>query len=142
MIQITPDIAINENEIAFDFVRSSGPGGQNVNKVASAVQLRYDVANASLPEDVKQRLIRLAGSRMTDDGVLILKGQRFRTQMQNREDAQARLIELIGKAAQRPKIRIPTRPTRASQQRRVESKRQRAETKRLRRSGPRAGDEN
>lgn len=137
MIQITPSIAIDENEIQVDFVRSSGPGGQNVNKVATAVQLRFDVANSpSLPEEVRQRLVLLAGSRITDKGVLIIDAQRFRTQGANRQDAINRLAELIRKAASKPAVRHKTRPTLASRQRRLETKRRRSETKHLRRSKP------
>ena len=133
MIQITPTIAIDESEIREDFVRASGPGGQNVNKVATAVQLRFDVANSrSLPEEVRKRLISLAGNRITENGVLIIDARRFRTQGRNREDATDRLVELIRNAAQRPKIRRKTRPTLASKIRRLESKRRGAESKRVR----------
>jgi len=140
MIQITDTIAIEESEIREEFVRASGPGGQNVNKVATAVQLRFDVANSpSLPEDVRHRLIRLAGSRLTEEGVLIINARRFRSQDRNRQDARERLVELIRKAAEKPKVRRATRPSRASKARRLESKRRQAEKKRLRRSLP--GDE-
>jgi len=133
MIRITPDIAIDENELSERFIRASGPGGQNVNKLSSAVQLRFDVAtSASLPEDVKLRLIRLAGQRMTEDGVLIIDARRFRTQERNRHDALERLVALVRQAAQRPKPRKKTRPTLASRRRRLMGKRQRGKTKRMR----------
>ena len=137
MISITPAIAISPSEIQFDFVRSSGAGGQNVNKVSTAVQLRFDVANSpSLPEDVRERLARIAGSRLTNEGVLILKAQSFRTQEKNRQDALERLIELIRQAALKPTVRRPTKPSRASQQRRLEAKSQRSATKQARRTPP------
>ena len=133
MIQITPTITVDENEIQEDFVRASGPGGQNVNKVATCVQLRFDVANSrSLPEEVRERLIALVGNRITENGILIIDARRFRTQGRNREDATDRLVKLIRKAAQRPPIRRKTRPTLASQRRRLESKRRGAENKRIR----------
>lgn len=133
MIHITRTITIDESEIQEYFVRASGPGGQNVNKVATTVQLRFDVANSrSLPEEVRTRLISLAGNRITEDGILIIDARRFRTQNRNREDAIARLVELIRNAAQRPKIRRKTRPTLTSKIRRLESKRRTAESKRVR----------
>jgi len=133
MIHITRTITIDESEIQEYFVRASGPGGQNVNKVATTVQLRFDVANSrSLPEEVRKRLISLAGNRITEDGILIIDARRFRTQGRNREDATDRLVELIRNAAQRPKIRRKTRPTLTSKIRRLESKRHGAESKRLR----------
>ena len=133
MIHITRTITIDESEIQEYFVRASGPGGQNVNKVATTVQLRFDVANSrSLPEEVRTRLISLAGNRITEDGILIIDARRFRTQSRNREDAIARLVELIRNAAQRPKIRRKTRPTLTSKIRRLESKHRTAESKRVR----------
>jgi ribosome-associated protein len=133
MIHITRTITIDESEIQEYFVRASGPGGQNVNKVATTVQLRFDVANSrSLPEEVRKRLISLAGNRITADGILIIDARRFRAQRRNREDATARLVELVRKAAQRPIIRRKTRPTLTSKLRRLESKRRGAESKRVR----------
>lgn len=133
MIQITRSIAIPERELEERFVRAAGPGGQNVNKVATAVQLRFNVARSpSLPVPVQTRLQRLAGRRMTADGVLVIDARRYRTQERNRRDALDRLVALIRRAAQMPKPRKPTRPTLASKKRRLENKRQRAETKRSR----------
>ncbi len=133
MIRITRTIAIDESEIQEYFIRASGPGGQNVNKVATSVQLRFDVANSrSLPEEVRKRLISLAGNRITEDGILIIDARRFRTQGRNREDATDRLVKLIRNAAQKPKVRRNTRPTLASKIRRLESKRRSAESKRVR----------
>jgi ribosome-associated protein len=132
---ITPTIAIAESEIQYEFVRASGPGGQNVNKVATAVQMRFDVGNSpALPNDVRERLIHLAGRRITEDGILIIDARRFRTQERNRQDAIDRLVELIRKAAERPKLRRKTGPTLASKRRRLKSKRRHGETKRMRRS--------
>jgi ribosome-associated protein len=134
MIQITPQIAIDEREIQTDFIRSSGPGGQNVNKVATAVQLRFDVANSpSLPEELRQRLISLAGNRITEKGILLIDAQRFRTQGANRQDAINRLLALILKASRKPVVRHKTKPTLASKERRLEFKRRRSSTKQLRR---------
>ncbi len=140
MIRITPSIAIDETEVQFQFVTSSGPGGQNVNRVATAAQLRFDAASSpSLTDEVRQRLASVAGRRMTGDGVLIIKAQRFRSQEQNREDAINRLVALLQKAAEAPRRRRATRPTRASKERRLESKKRRSETKRLR--APVGGEE-
>lgn len=134
MIRITPTIAIPDREIEERFIRAAGPGGQNVNKVATAVQLRFDVArSASLPAAVRDRLQGLAGRRMTSDGVLVIDARRYRTQERNRQDALDRLVTLIQKAAQPPKPRKVTRPTLASKRRRLEDKRQRGEIKRARR---------
>jgi ribosome-associated protein len=137
MIQVTHSIAIDEAELQESFIRASGPGGQNVNKVESAVQLRFDVRQSpSLPEDVKVRLERLAGRRLTNDGVLIITAQRFRTQERNREDALARLVELVRQATERPKPRRPTRPTLASKRRRLEAKGRRSDIKKGRSGKP------
>lgn len=134
MIQVTPYIAIDENEIHLEFIRSSGPGGQNINKVATAVQLRFNVSVApSLPEDVRERLISLAPNQITDDGILIINARRFRTQWRNRQDAIDRFIELVRNAAQKPKVRRRRKVSLASKLRRLESKRYRSKTKRLRR---------
>lgn len=134
MIQITPAITIDESEIREDFIRSSGPGGQNVNKVATAVQLRFNAAHSpSLPDDVRQRLAQLAGRRMTEEGVLIIEARRFRTQARNRQDAFDRLISLIRKAAEQPKVRRKTRPPAKSRAQRLEIKRRRSELKEQRR---------
>ncbi len=134
MIQITPDIAIDENELDESFVRSSGPGGQNVNKVATAVQLRFNVASSpNLPEDVRERLIRLAGNRMTGDGVLLIDARRFRSQERNREDAVERLKGMIQQAAEKPKPRKKFKPGRKAKMQRLEEKRKRGKVKQLRR---------
>ncbi|MDP8215212.1 MAG: alternative ribosome rescue aminoacyl-tRNA hydrolase ArfB [Candidatus Euphemobacter frigidus] len=134
MIYITPAIAIPENEIKEEFIRSSGPGGQNVNKVATAVQLRFDARNSpSLPDDLRERLTRLAGRRINADGILIIDAGRFRTQAGNRRDARERLVALLRRAARPPRPRRKTRPTRASREQRLESKRLRSRAKRLRR---------
>lgn len=134
MIQVTASIAIAESEIHEEFVRSSGPGGQNVNKVSTAVELRFDVRNSpSLLPEVRVRLVRLAGRRITAEGVLIIDARRFRTQEQNRRDALHRLVELIRAAAIRPKVRRATLPTVASRRRRLEGKLLRSRLKEQRR---------
>ncbi|MFN8387059.1 MAG: alternative ribosome rescue aminoacyl-tRNA hydrolase ArfB [Anaerolineales bacterium] len=132
MIQISPSIHIHESELHFDYIRASGPGGQNVNKVATAVQLRFDTHASSLPEEVKLRLTRLAGKRMTDDGVLLIEAKQFRTQEKNREDAIQRFVELIRKATVKPKPRKKTKPTKTSKEKRLQSKKQRGEIKKNR----------
>jgi len=133
MIRVNAQIELDEREIQEDFVRASGPGGQNVNKVSTAVQLRFDVARSpSLPEPVRARLIVLAGRRLTQEGVLILSAERYRSQRRNRDDALERLIELIREACEVDKPRRPTRPTLASRKRRLDSKQRRGETKKLR----------
>ncbi|MTW19147.1 aminoacyl-tRNA hydrolase [Rhodoplanes serenus] len=137
MIRVTDHIALDETELVEEFVRASGPGGQNVNKVATAVQLRFDVRRSpSLPNDVAIRLMRLAGSRLTTDGVLVITAQRFRTQERNRADARERLIALIQEAAVRPTPRRPTRPTLASKKRRVDAKKHRGAIKSRRQGRP------
>jgi ribosome-associated protein len=142
MIEIKPGIAINENDLTFDFIRSSGPGGQNVNKVATGVQLRYDLTAAeTLPEEVKRRLHSIARKRITDEGILIIEAKRYRSQEQNRADAIARLAALVFQATERPKPRKKTQPSMAARQRRLESKRQQSEKKRMRRPAVRSGED-
>ena len=137
MIRITDHIALDESELVESFIRASGPGGQNVNKLSTAVQLRFDVRHSpSLTDEVRARLERLAGRRLTRDGVLVITAQSHRTQERNRADALERLTELIREAAVRPVPRRPTKPTRASKQRRLESKKRHSSIKHLRRSRP------
>nr|WP_206078752.1 alternative ribosome rescue aminoacyl-tRNA hydrolase ArfB [Mesorhizobium camelthorni] len=133
-ISVAPDVFISEDELVENFIRSSGPGGQNVNKVATAVQLRFDARNApGLPERVRERTISLAGQRATKDGVIVIEAGRFRTQEQNRADARARLTALVAKAAEPPpKPRKKTRPTKGSVERRLQSKAGRSTVKKLR----------
>ena len=134
MIEITPALQIDERDLQIEFIRASGPGGQNVNKVATAVQLRFDVRAASLPEEVKERLSHLAGNRLTSEGVLVIEAKRFRTQEQNREDAIQRFVELVRRALVRPKARKKTKPTRAAKEERLKEKKRRGEIKKIRKS--------
>jgi ribosome-associated protein len=138
MIVLTDKISLCDNEISFDFVHSSGPGGQHVNKVATAVKLYFDAANSSsLPDDVKRRLIRIAGRRITKEGILIIDARQHRTQYQNRLDAMERLSALVRKAEKEPKKRTKTNPTRQSQERRLKDKVLRGKIKKIRQSGDR-----
>ncbi|HEY7299971.1 MAG TPA: alternative ribosome rescue aminoacyl-tRNA hydrolase ArfB [Xanthobacteraceae bacterium] len=135
MIHITDSINIDESELEEQFIRASGPGGQNVNKLASAVQLRFDARHSpSLPDDVRARLERLAGRRLTHEGVIVIAAQRHRSQERNRQDARERLVALIRAAAVPPIPRRPTKPSKAARERRIESKKHRASIKRERRS--------
>ena len=137
MIRITPSISIAERELEEHFIRAPGPGGQNVNKLASAVELRFDVRRSpSLPEDVRARLERLAGSRLTREGVLVIDAHRHRTQARNRQDARERLVDLIRRAAVAPVARRTTKPTAGSREQRLESKKRRSTIKSLRRTKP------
>jgi ribosome-associated protein len=132
MLEITPSIQIDEREVQLEFVRASGPGGQNVNKVATAVQLRFDVRASSLPDPIKGRLISIAGKRATNEDVLVLEARRFRTQEQNRDDAIRRFVELVRKATVKPKPRRKTKPTLASKEKRLKVKKERGEVKKIR----------
>ncbi|MCS0495148.1 alternative ribosome rescue aminoacyl-tRNA hydrolase ArfB [Ancylobacter mangrovi] len=141
MIPVTPRLWLDENEIEESFVRASGPGGQNVNKVSSAVRLRFDVRGSqTLPAAVKARLERIAGRRLTNEGVIVIVAQRYRTQERNREDALERLVEMVREAAVAPVVRRPTRPTLGSKMRRLEGKARRSGVKALRRERP-AGED-
>jgi ribosome-associated protein len=134
MIKITDDIVLDDREVKERFVRASGPGGQNINKVATAVELRFDVRRSALPPDVKQRLIALAGRRMTADGVLLIDSRVHREQGRNREAARARLVALLQRAARRPKTRRPTKPKAAAREKRLATKKNRGAVKALRTS--------
>lgn len=142
MVGVPPNVKIDESELHFEFIRASGPGGQNVNKVATSVQLRFDVRNSpSLEAEVKERLIRLAGGRMTEEGVLVIEAKRYRTQEQNRYDAVQRLAALIQKAQEKPKARKATRPSVTAKAARLGAKKKRGEIKRTRRYIPEIWEE-
>ncbi|HET9906558.1 MAG TPA: alternative ribosome rescue aminoacyl-tRNA hydrolase ArfB [Anaerolineales bacterium] len=132
MLQITPSIHIDERDLQIDYIRASGPGGQNVNKVATAAQLRFNINESALPGEAKARLIRLAGKRVTGEGILIIEAKRFRTQEQNREDAIQRFSEFVRKSFETPKARKKTKPTKASKETRLKQKKRKGEIKRLR----------
>ncbi|HUE98299.1 MAG TPA: alternative ribosome rescue aminoacyl-tRNA hydrolase ArfB [Anaerolineales bacterium] len=134
MLEITPSLQIDERELRIDFIRASGPGGQNVNKVATAVQLRFDVGASLLTDEVKARLIHLAGKRINTEGVLLIEAKRFRSQEQNREDAIQRFVELVRKSLVKPKARRKTKPTKAAKEKRLKEKKERGEVKKLRQS--------
>jgi ribosome-associated protein len=137
MIEISPTLALDEDELQFDYIRASGPGGQNVNKVATACQLRWDVrATPALAEEVKARLLKLAGSRATEEGVIIIEAKRYRTQESNRLDAIARLVALVQKALEEPKLRKKTKPSVTASAARVDEKKRRGAVKRTRRYNP------
>ena len=140
-IEINPEISLAESELVFRFIRASGPGGQNVNALATAVQLRFDVAGSpSLPEGLRRRLTLLIGKRLSEDGILVIEAKRFRSQVMNRRDAVERLVALLQKAAEPPKPRRKSRPSKATKERRLTAKRQRSETKRRRQTAGRESD--
>jgi len=132
MLEITSTFKIDERELQFEYIRASGPGGQNVNKVATAVQLRFDIPGSILPQYAKVRLISLAGKRTTTDGTLVIEGKRFRTQEHNREDAIQRFIELVRRSLEKPKARRKTKPTKSSKEKRLKEKKQRGQIKKNR----------
>jgi len=135
MIRICPSVSLREDELDYQFIRASGPGGQNVNKLSTAVQLRFDVKRSvSLPEGLRARLMRLSGRRLTLEGILVIEAREHRTQLQNKKEALARLADLIVRAAEKPKARLKTRPTRGSQERRIKAKQGRGKTKAGRRA--------
>lgn len=135
MVEINQRVNIEENELEFSFIRADGPGGQNINKVSTAVQLRFDVMHStSLPEEVKPQLIKLAGNRVTHNGILIIVAKRYRSQDRNREDALERFRNLVRKAFEKPKKRVKTKPSKAAQEERLKEKKRKSEIKRLRRS--------
>ena len=137
MIFITPEISIDENELVFSFIRGSGPGGQNINKVSTAVQLRYDIIRSpSLPEDVKKRLLSQEGNRISENGVLVIEAKRYRTQSKNREDAMQRFSELVKAACQKPKVRKKTKPSVSSSAARVTEKKRHGALKKIRKYNP------
>jgi ribosome-associated protein len=131
-IEVTPALSLDPDDLSFTYVRASGPGGQNVNKVATACEMRFNLAGSALPPDVKARLVPLLGYRLTKDGVVVIQADRFRSQEMNRDDAVERLVEFVRRAAVRPKKRIATRPTRASKERRLEGKSRRSGVKKMR----------
>jgi ribosome-associated protein len=137
MIEITPSLWLDESELTFEFTRAAGPGGQNVNKTSTAVQLRWDVgATQTLSEAAKARLVKLAGKRLTAEGVLVIEARRYRSQERNRQEAVTRLVRLVQQALEPPKLRRPTRPSAASREKRLQEKKERSEIKRLRRTSP------